>query len=262
MGISRRTFISSGVFTLSAIGGSPLRGWATTPMHIAYFDYFAPFSFRNVKQEMQGVFVDVLIEALQNRLEIPLTHQGFPWARAQQMVKEGYADAFCTVPTPERRAYTDVSTEPLVTATFTMFARRNGPNLAKLNEVKVLSYLSPFLIGHYLGSGWAHQKLGGMRIDWATNLDMALRKLAYGRNDVFIDVAEVIRPRIKELKLENDLVELPQILDTQQFNLCVRKESALTKILPDFDKVIRQMRSDGTLAAIYRKFEILPPAAK
>jgi polar amino acid transport system substrate-binding protein len=262
MHFSRRTFINAGLLTLGAISASPLRGRAATPMHISYFDYFAPFSFLNDKQEMQGVFVDVLIEALQNRMQIPLTHQGFPWARAQQMVREGYADAFCTVPTNERREYTEVSAEPLVTATFTMFTRRNGPNVAKLNDVKSLAELSPFLIGHYLGSGWAHQKLGGMRIDWATNLDMALRKLAYGRNDVFIDVAEVIRPRIKELKLENDLIELPQVLDTQQFNLCVRKESAFTKMLPDFDKVIRQMRLDGSLAAIYRKFEILPPIAK
>ncbi len=257
--MTRRSFLQAAL----AVAGSgllPARAGAGESMRIAYFEDFPPFSWRNRNRQMEGVFIDVLNEVLGRRMNIPVLHEGFPWARAQQMVRDGLADAFCTVPTEERRSYTQPASEPVVTATFTMFAPRHGGALERLKEVNRLADLKPFLIGHYLGSGWAHQKLQGMRVDWAPDLDLALQKLARGRDDVLIDVAEVLRSRVRQLGLDTELAELPQVLDSQPFSLCIRKGSPYEAVLPDFDRIMRQAREDGIVKEVYRKFDILPAA--
>ncbi len=257
--MKRRAFLET-VLALAANGVALPQVRARENLRIAYFEDFPPFSWRNRRREMEGVFVDVLNEVLERRMNIPLLHEGFPWARAQQMVRDGLSDAFCTVPTEERRAYTLPAGEPVVTATFTMFAPRAGSAVERLKAVSSLADLKPFLIGHYLGSGWAHQKLQGMRVDWAPDLDLALQKLAHGRDEVMVDVAEVLRSRIKQLGLSEALTELPQVLDTQPFSLCIRKGSPFEGVLPQFDQIMRQARDDGIVRDVYRKFDILPAA--
>ncbi|MCP4023872.1 MAG: transporter substrate-binding domain-containing protein, partial [Desulfobacteraceae bacterium] len=86
--------------------------FAQKPIKIVYFENFAPFSWKENNQ-MHGILIDVLTEAIQERIKIGLLHEGYPWARAQSMVRTGKADAFVTVPTPERRAYTEISSEPV-----------------------------------------------------------------------------------------------------------------------------------------------------
>jgi polar amino acid transport system substrate-binding protein len=211
---------------------------------------------------MRGLFVDVLDEALTHRLGIPLVHRGYPWVRAQKLVRDGEADAFCTVPTPERRAYTVVSEEPIMTVTFKMYAQRGNPVIERLKHVKTIDDLRQFVVAAYLGSGWAREKLAGQQIDWAPNPDSVLKKLAGGRNDVFVDAVEVQRKRIKALGLENKLVELPQALDTQTYNLCIGKQSPFADVLPKFDRTLRHMRDDGRLSALYRKYDLLPIGKK
>jgi polar amino acid transport system substrate-binding protein len=76
-------------------------------MKLNYFRY-PPLSWE-VNGKVRGILVDVLNEALQNRMGIKVTHHEFPWKRAQLMVRYGNADRFTTAPTPERREYTDVS---------------------------------------------------------------------------------------------------------------------------------------------------------
>ena len=256
--MNRRTWMVRGLSVLGAAHLLTPRAWAADPLRMAYFDNFSPFSWLDEQGGMQGIFIDALNEVVSRRMQIAVTHGGYPWARAQQMVEKGGADAFCTVPTPARRLYTEVSAEPVITATFTLFTLRGGAQLERLKSVKTLEDLRPFTIGHYIGSGWAKQKLEGMQMEWAPNVDAVLKKLVMGRGDVHIDVAEVLRPRIKALGLSDSLLELPQVLDTQPFNLCIRKDSPHVQWLPKFDNVMRQFREDGSLEAIYRKYGALP----
>jgi len=262
MTLSRRSFLLRTASTLGALQLAGIRAHAAEPMRVTHYHSIPPFSWSDDKNVMHGIFIDVLDEALHRRLGIPLVHLGYPWVRAQKMVMDGEADAFCTVPTPERRAYTVISEEPIMTVTFRIYAQRNNPAMDRLKKVKSLDDLKGFLIAAYIGSGWARDKLAGMQVDWAPNPDSVLMKIASGRNDVYIDASEVQRKRITALGLEEKLVELPQVIDTQSYNLCIRKTSHYRTILPKFDKVLRQMRHDGSLAAIYRKYDVLPTGKK
>ncbi len=228
--------------------------FAQETMNLVYFNNFPPFSWKN-NQHMQGILIDVLTEAIQTRMGIPVSHTGYPWARAQKMVQDGQADAFATVPTPERRIYTEISHEPLVVVTFTLFVNADNPKIEDLKNVRQLSDLKGFTIGHYRGSEKKKKNLAGMDVDIATSLDATLKKLAVGRFDVFTDVSQVIRYRIRELGLNDQITELPNIVDSSTFNLCIGKTSPHVTILPKFDETLRKMKEEGTLQEIYNTYK-------
>ncbi len=227
--------------------------YAQNTMRLVYFENFPPFSWREDDQ-MQGILIDVVNEAIQVRMGIPVSHEGYPWARAQKMVRNGEADGFATVPTPERREYAVISHEPVVVAAFTPFVNRDNPKLEALKEVATISDLRPFSIGHYTGSGWAGNNLANMEVDYAPTLDVTLMKLARGRFDVFVDVSQVVRYRVMQLGLSDRIVELPNILDSDTFNLCIGKDSPFVVLLGQFDETMREMRDDGTLNEICSRY--------
>jgi len=106
-----------------------------------------------------------------------------------------------------------------------------------------------------LGSKWAEKNLAGMNLDLAPSLDITLKKLAAGRFDAFIDVSQVIRYKIRELGLKKQITELPNIIDSSTFNLCIGKKSPYLGILQKFDETLRKMKKDGTLQEIYDKYK-------
>jgi polar amino acid transport system substrate-binding protein len=229
---------------------------AQNTMNLVYFNNFPPLSWEDENKQMCGILADALTEAIQTRMKIQVSHKGYPWERAQQMVKRGEADAFITLPTPERRSYTEVSSETVLLVTFTLFVKSDSPKTESLKKVKTVADLKGFRIGSYIGSGWGKKNLinAGMDVDLAGTMDLCLKKLIGGRFDVFTDVSQSVRYRIRELDLKDKIVELPNIIDSGEFQLCVGKKSPFVNILPKYDEIVREMRNDGTLQKIYDKY--------
>jgi polar amino acid transport system substrate-binding protein len=224
-------------------------------MQLVYFNDYAPFSWENEQKEMEGILIDVLTEAIQGRLGIQVEHKGYPWKRAQELVKQGKADAFCTVPTEERRTYTDVSAEPVILATFTVFTSADHPDLEKMKTIEAIADLNVYKLGHFRGAGWAKTNLEGMDVMWATTLEAVLGNLAKGRFDIHPGASQVVRFTIKQMELTDQITEIPAVLDSRSFNLCIGKQSDFAGILPEFDKALQAMKVDGTLQQIYEKYE-------
>jgi len=227
---------------------------AQKPLNLVYFENYAPFSWKENNQ-MHGILIDVLNEAIQTRMGIPVSHSGYPWARAQNRVKKNESDAFATVPTPERKTYTEISTEPVVLATFTLFVKKGNPKIENIRTVKTISDLQKFTLGHYIGSGWAKKNLDNMNVSWSPKLDYVLAMLINGRFDIFVDTSQVVRFNIKKLNYQDQIVELPNIVDSAPFSLCIGKESPYVNILPEFDKTLKDMKKDGILQKIYDKYK-------
>jgi len=233
----------------------PSYTFSQSVMKIVYFDNYPPFSWKDANK-MNGILIDVLNEAIEKRMKIPISHKGYPWARAQKLVKHGLADAFVTVPTPARKEYTLISNETVILATFNLFVKVGNPIIEELKKVKEISELKKYNVGSYIGSGWFKKNFidKGIPGDLAPSLDMVLNKLINERIDVFIDTSQVIRFRIKKLGYKKEIVELPNVLDSATFNLCIGKKSFYTNILSEFDKTLIKMKSDGSLKKIYDKY--------
>jgi len=231
--------------------------FAQQPMKIVYFNTFQPLSWEDKDNQMKGILIDAMNEAVLKRMGIPLSHQGFPWERAQMMVKEGEADAYITIPTPERRTYTEVSNEAIIVATLKMYARADSPKLEDLKKIKTPADMKAFAIGTYIGNGWAKKNLidAGIEVDTVPSYDQSLQKLVAGRIDVVIGISPAIRYSIKNLELKNKVLELPNGLDSTEWRLCIGKKSPFANILPKFDETIREMRKEGKLMEIQSKYE-------
>jgi polar amino acid transport system substrate-binding protein len=244
-------FFFVGVFCMLSIASIP--ALAKDAMRLVYSDGFAPYSWRDNNQ-MKGILVDVMTEALGRRMKVRLTHQGFPWKRAQALVKNNRADAFVTVPTPTRATFTAISKEAVVAATYQIYVKAGNPRIPKLLKVKNAKDLKPFSLGNYLGNGWARKSLAGMHVHWADKIADSLRMLVRDRFDVFAGNSHVANYQIKKLGLTGQVIELPVVLDVNTFNLCVRKNSVFVHLLDEFDQTIAQMRKEGVLTDIYARY--------
>lgn len=229
--------------------------YAQEEMKIVYFDNYSPFSWKDDKEVMQGILIDVLNEALQTQMGIRLSHKGYPWARAQKLVEMGEADAFVTVPTPERRAYTEISAEPVLTADVTMFTKKGHPKMDEFSKITTYTDLKGYKLLSYIGNGWAEKRLAGFELDLCAQMDNVFWKLAAGRGDLFVQNSQVGNYTIKKLKMQDQIVELPSVLESIPFHLCIGKKSPYVKILADFDKTLKQMRESGKLQEIYNKYK-------
>lgn len=225
----------------------------TKPLRLVYFDSFAPFSQRQPDGSMSGIFIDVMNELLAKRLGLALLHEGYPWARAQQMVRNGEADGFVTVPTEERQAYTVASQEWVTQGRFTMFVRRDASTLReRLAKAQGVEALRGLTLGSYLGNGWVKSRFSDKdwEVSYASSRSHALRMLAARRFDVLVDSSNATQAALKATGLEQDIVELPPVLESSETRLMLARSSPHIARLPQIDAALRRMKADGTLARL------------
>jgi polar amino acid transport system substrate-binding protein len=129
-------------------------GHAMEDLRISYFNDFAPVSYLD-GDVMKGVLVDTFDEVLGKRLALPLHHDGLPWVRAQDQVRKGSEDAFCTTRTVARTEYVNFGTEPVVSMHYVVFYARNSPRAEQIRRIASLEDLARFSQGDFLGNGFA-----------------------------------------------------------------------------------------------------------
>ncbi len=231
----------------------PVSAFAQSPMKLVYFDNYPPFSWKDNNQ-MKGILVDVLTEVIQTQMGIQVSHEGYPWARAQMMVKVNKADAFVTVPTLKRRSYTEISTEPVIVITASFFVSKKSLKLQALLTAKTLSDVMNYNHIQYIGNGWANQNLGDMNVRWVSTLRETLYCIAKNQYDVFVENSIVARFNIKKFGYQDQIIEIPSSINRLSFNLCIRKKSPYVNILPKFNVAIIEMRKSGRLQEIYDRY--------
>lgn len=223
-------------------------------LKMVYIEDYPPLSWEE-NGVVTGISIDVLTEALQNRMGIQVTHNVYPWKRAQVMVETGEADGFITLPTDQRRAYTNVCEETVFSADFTLFVNPANPRIEGLQQVRTIADLQEFKVGHIIGSGWAEQAFKGMDVDWAATSESNMRKLAAGRIDAFVINSFVGNWLIKTLELKGKVIEVPEaILRPVPYHLMINTHSRYADILPTFDTTIKEMKADGSLETIFAKY--------
>ncbi len=232
---------------------SPLLAQDT--MKLVYYNDFAPFSWEDSEKQMHGILIDVVNEVIQKQMGIAVSHQGYQWEKAQEKVRNGEADAFITVPTQQRREYTQISTEPFIVGPVTLFTSKANPKIEFLKKVHKLSDLKQFKLVDYSGNGWAKKSFSGFNVDWYDKVDDVLFQLVKSREDVFVHSSQVANYTIKELGLRNQLIEIPIVLESIDFNLCIGINSQYIGIIEKVDKILREMRADRRLQKLYEKYK-------
>ena len=204
----------------------------------------------------KGIYVDVLTEALQDRLGIPVRFIYYPWKRAQLLVENGRYDGFVTLVTPARLEYTDACRVPVVVATMGIFTYANHPRFKEMETIRAVPDLAGYRLTTYLGHGWAKKHLDGYNVDYSgVDVKSVLRMIAAQRGDLTVEPVEVVLYNLKTLGLKNKVVQVPGVFFGRlEFKLMIGKQSPYNDIIPKVDRALTDMGKDGSLQAIYDRY--------
>lgn len=228
-------------------------GCSKKPVIFTFLDY-APYCWTDSDGNAQGIYIDIIDEVVRNGMGIPVEYHEYAWDVAQDLVKDGTADAFITVPTPERREYTEISNEPLFSDVCVIFTQKDNERLDEIQKVTSIPDLKGFKLLDYTGSGWANQHLADFDVEWLPGIKEVLIELANGKGDIFVQPHILTNYNINELHLEDKIIEIPNPLDHVEFHVCVSKNSSYVNILPEFDRIIKEMKEDGSLQKIINSY--------
>lgn len=205
-------------------------------VNLAISSDYAPIHFGQ-NNPRESISTDVLREIFKNQDKYQLKFNGFPWERAQVLVKEGAQDAFISIPTPARMQYTLVSQSPVLIQNFKIYYNINSNNILQIKKIKTLNDLDDMKICEYFSSGWAKQNLEKYlkNIIYSRTIDTKLKMLNSGRCDLILEGDIVVNYYIKNLELKN-IATLNIEIEKTKFHLMVSQKSKNADFLDYFNK--------------------------
>jgi polar amino acid transport system substrate-binding protein len=222
-------------------------------LRVSLFDGFPPYSYRQ-GDGLAGILVDAVDELLGGKYAV--TCEGYPWIRAQTMVREGLADALITTVAPSRLAYAEASREHVVRLDMRVYFAKTNPKAEAIRRVETVDDLRAFTHVNYAGNQVVATALEGHDINWQSSLNTAIRMLAANRADILVgnDLTPVSVARTEGLLAAIDSIPFPT-LPASPLMLLVRKTyPGLREVLADFDAAVRAARADGRLGAIMERY--------
>lgn len=203
-----------------------------------------------------GLIVDILKELLTKRLDIPLEFKRLPWKRALLQVEKGSSDGFAGGETKARSVFAIPSKENLITMDVVAFIRSNHPKRSEMDKFIHFKDFKNYKILDTRGNVLAEKLLIplGLKVDTgAGTVDAAFKKLAKRRGDIyFFEIYSGIA-HVKKAELTNQVVRLSNSYYSLPIKLYVSKKSHYADRISMFDKVIYQMKEDGTISKILSK---------
>ena len=216
---------------------------------IVYAQSWAPIS-NGPAETVTGILPNLMDVIIQDRMGITVQRQGLPWARAQQAVKTGDADAFITTPTSTRLEFTRRSLGVVFPVRYQPIVRAGSEEEQILqDEEDITDRLSSKRYCDVLGNGWAKKFYADLQIsyDETPTLDICLKHLIEGRTDIIIHATNVTKSFITKMGIANKVKILPVIMSSSpQFPLLLSKNSAFgQQFLKEFDEVLLKIKKEG-----------------
>ncbi|WP_461209982.1 substrate-binding periplasmic protein [Desulfocurvus sp. DL9XJH121] len=232
---------------------------AREPLRVAFPEY-RPYFWRDEGGAMHGFFHDIISEALETRMGVPLAWSPYPWQRCQALVREGRQDALVTVPTPERSAYTVTHDEPFYLKPLHLFTYAGHPRMEELRAIRGIPDIKKggFTVVTNSGNGWNRLLVESADIPCLRTPTLKNVWLMLGgrRGDLAIEWPESAWPGIREAGVQDSVeqVSTGAVISYQPFHLLIRKGCAPAGLLDRFDEVIRAMREDGSIDRIMSRY--------
>lgn len=168
-----------------------------------------------------------------------------PWARAQESVASGDADAMIAVATPARLAIAHGSDDPVFSLYFTVYTWKGHPRLEEIQSLKSLDDVlrSGLTTVSNRGNGWhvEHVEALGIPTAWVNDDTTMLRFLTARRSDLIIDSPLTMAPRIRELRLGDKIVSTKVRLEETRLSLLVSKKSPFAADWKDINLAVTEV---------------------
>lgn len=222
-------------------------------MRLAYADY-KPYSFFDENGQVVGFEIDILTEALQQRMGIKISHEILPWNRVQRLVEKGEVDAFIATLTDKRKSYAMPSDVAITHFVFSAFVRKNHQSI-DMQKQYTIEELKQFKIGAIMGNGWVEKNFSSHDVYYIRDMDLLVKFLLGKRVDMIVDNTYFTRHYLKTQKLKNDVISLNSVNKKAIMPLLISKKSSFLSIMPEFNRVIKEMQEEGFLEKAHDKYQ-------
>jgi len=218
--------------------------WATNPK-------YPPYDWSHEDSHYDGAASALL------RLIIP---QGYtlrpvmvPWPRAQLMAKEGRIDLLVNIRiTPERSEWLEFSKNPTFPNPIAVFMRKDKAiPFRSWDELKPLR--GGVTVGDYYGNGFDEYLNAHLNIEPSPKVRSNFLKLEKGRIDYFVSGYYMGITWLVNTNMQDTIVALTPFVSDSPIHLGFSKYSPYLGLLPEIDRRLAQLASDGTLSRILRE---------
>jgi len=228
---------------------------AAADFRMAYFETYSPLSFVD-QGALRGILVDVLETVLVGRLGIPTRHEGFPWPRAQRLVEAGERDAICTIATPERLAYAEAISEPVVSVPTCIFVRADNPRadeFARARNLAELQAMKPTVVS-YGANGWAKARLKDFDVTGGGDFNSSIKMLIARRADIMIENVLTMSYLLARTPGGDSIRLLRNRMDQAEFQLLISKKSPFLERRADIDRALHQYKATPAYASVFQTY--------
>ncbi len=221
--------------------------YAQDTIRISYNSDWPPYSF-GVGENVQGVLPDLMKILFEDHLGVKVIHGGFPWKRAQEVVRTGVFDAMVTYPSAKRLEYAHSSENVVYHLRQRPIVKKGSKAESKLTANPAVGELGNHKVCVMIGDGWSHSFYQKHNISFRTAKDTqgCLRLVANGRLDVFLHMEAAANHNMRLSETTDKLTHLPVVLGDLPFTLLVSKKTPdAQKLIRRFDALVGQKIEDG-----------------
>lgn len=214
-------------------------------------DPWPPFTIGKEGGPAEGGIAIEFCRELFSRLDVKFSATLFPWKRTLSYLKTGEADlTFPLVQNEERSTYiafTDVVMSEKSRVWF--LAQREGGPI----HWETVEDLKPFSIG--VVSGYTHGEIfmqaikeGTLKTERCLSYEQGIKKLLHGRMDMLLGNESVIYSLIKaHPEWQGKLQFTPKFSCQHAYRIGISKKSPLVGLIPEINRVILKMKTDGAI---------------
>lgn len=213
-------------------------------------DPWPPYAYEENGQA-KGIDYEVTAEVFR-RLGIEVQWQFLPWKRCLAMLEQGLADGVLDIfHTEQRDAQLFYPTEPLSQVEFVLFQLNARPHvIARLEDLKGLRVgTAP---GYTYGTAFASAT--GFTREPAPTLEANFGMLQLGRIDLLITDRRAGRHMIATLGLEQQVSELPLLINRQSQYLAVRRNAGMDLLAQRFAAELRRFKQEPAYAELNARY--------
>lgn len=233
-------------FAAPCAGNEPVLKLAT--------DSWPPYSLGQEGDALESGYSFDLGTEVSKRIHCKLKADLLPWNRVLACMKNGTYDiTFPVQNKPERKAFMVFTNVVLEDRVFLWHLKNRKDSLPGWQTI---DDLKPYTIG--IVSGYTYQEKmdqaienGIIKTEKVNSAESNFKKLLGKRFDAFLESESVVMSFFqKNPKYRNQITHAPQIVSKDVFRIGISKKSPFAEMLPEINRVIQEMKEDGTIDRI------------
>lgn len=225
---------------------------SSTTLKIVGEENYAPISFEQ-NGEVKGISPDIIREAFK-RIGYDASLQVLPWKRAQEMVKNGDADAlFSPYKNAEREQIYSFPSVPLMEEQNVFMVRKDSEIKFDGDVTKLSKYTIGTVDGYIAFKEYVDK--GQAKVDYSGNMEQAIDKMLNNRGvDLVYNTNYIMYDTLKKMGKLDQVKELKPAVVVNPSYLAFTKKRDFSELIQKFEKALTDMKADGTYQGIIDRY--------